>query len=74
MGYLADDIPNVRLPLGILSAITGDTVPFRWGYTEQRAFDEVKDLVHAARDHSRLPLDLFMWATAAHGMNESLSW
>ena len=57
VGYLADDIPNVRMPLGILSSITGDTVPFRWGYTKQRAFDEVKNLVHAARNHSRLPLD-----------------
>ena len=35
VGYLADDIPNVRIPMGVLSAITGDTVPFRWGYTEQ---------------------------------------
>ena len=57
VGYLADDIPNVRLPLGILSSITGITVPFWWGYTEQRAFDEVKELVHAARDHCRVPLD-----------------
>jgi hypothetical protein len=37
VGYLADDIPNIRLPLGVLSAITGDTVPFRWTHTEQRA-------------------------------------
>ena len=57
VGYLADDIPNVRIPMGILSAITGDTVPFRWGYTEQRAFDEVKKLVQQARDHHRVPLD-----------------
>ena len=57
VGYLADDIPNVRIPMGVLSSITGDTVPFRWGYTEQRAFEEVKDLVHAARKHSRVPLD-----------------
>ena len=57
VGYLADDIPNVRMPLGILSSITGDTVPFRWGYTEQRAFDEVKALVHTARNHHRVPLD-----------------
>ena len=35
VGYLADDIPNVRIPMGVLNAITGDTVPFRWGYTEQ---------------------------------------
>ena len=26
VGYLADDILNVRIPLGILSSITGDTV------------------------------------------------
>ena len=32
-------------------------MPFRWGYTEQRAFDEVKDLVHVARTHRRVPLD-----------------
>ena len=57
VGYLADDIPNVRIPMGILSSITGDTVPFRWGYTEQRAFDEVKVLVHKAREHHRVPLD-----------------
>jgi hypothetical protein len=57
VGYLADDIPNVRIPMGLLSSLTGDTVPFRWGYTEQRAFDEVKDLVHRAREHRRVPLD-----------------
>jgi hypothetical protein len=26
VGFLADDIPNVRIPLGVLSAITGDGV------------------------------------------------
>jgi hypothetical protein len=57
VGYLADDIPNVRIPMGILSSITGDTVPFRWSYTEQRAFDEVKELVQHARDHRRVPLN-----------------
>ena len=63
VGYLADDIPNVRIPLGILSSITGDTVPFRWGYTEQRAFEEVKQLVHTARNHHRVPLN---YSKAAH--------
>jgi hypothetical protein len=57
VGYLADDIPNVRIPMGVLSAITGDTVPFRWGFTEQRAFSEVKALVHDAREHRRVPLN-----------------
>ena len=57
VGYLADDVPNVRIPMGVLSSITGDTVPFRWGYTEQRAFDEVKTLVHQVRENRRVPLD-----------------
>jgi Reverse transcriptase (RNA-dependent DNA polymerase) len=57
--YLADDVPGVRLPLGILSAITsGDAVPFRWGYTEwQRAFGDVKQPIQAARDHRSRPLN-----------------
>ena len=56
VGYLADDIPNIRIPLRILSAITGDNVPFRWTHTEHRAFEEAKSLVHTARDHSRRPI------------------
>ena len=50
-------MPNVQIPMGILSAITGDAVPFRWGYTEQRAFEEVKSLVHTTQNHRRVPLD-----------------
>jgi hypothetical protein len=57
VGYLADDVPGVRVPMGVLSALTGDAVPFRWGYTEQRAFEDVKDLVERARSHHRVPLD-----------------
>jgi hypothetical protein len=34
--------------MGVLSAITGDTVPFWWGFTEQQAFKDMKALVHAA--------------------------
>ena len=39
-----------------LSKITGDAVPFRWGYTEQRAFEEVKSLTQKAWGHSRAPI------------------
>jgi hypothetical protein len=53
VGYLADNIPNICLPLGVLSAVTGDTVPFRWTHTEQRAFDEAKCLMQMAQNHSR---------------------
>ena len=56
VGFLADDIPNIRLPFRVLSAITGDTVPFRWTYTEQRVFDEAKHLTQMARGHSRRPV------------------
>jgi len=57
VGYLADDVPGVRIPMGILSALTGDTVPFRWTFTEQRAFEDVKHLVHEACSHCRVPLN-----------------
>ena len=52
VGYLVDDIPNVRIPMGTLSKITGDAVPFQWSYTKQCAFDEVKSLTQSAWDHS----------------------
>jgi len=57
VGFLADDIHKVRVPMGVLSEITGDTVPFRWEYTHQRAFDEVKQYVSNCKDHHRVPLD-----------------
>ena len=43
--------------MGILHGLTGDAVSFRWSYTEQRAFKDVKALVHAACGHRRVPLD-----------------
>ena len=62
IGYLVDDIPGIRLLLGILSAVTGDAVPFHWGYTKQHAFGDVKELVGAARDHCQWPLDYSLTA------------
>jgi len=56
VGYLADDVYRVRIPLGVLSAVCGDSVPFRWTSTEQRAFEEVKSRVAACADHHRVPL------------------
>jgi hypothetical protein len=55
-GYLADDISKVRVPMGVLSAITGDNIPFKWTNTEQRAFERVKHYVQACRDHCRVLL------------------
>jgi hypothetical protein len=45
VGYLADDLAEVRIPMAVLHALTGDTVPFRWEYTHQRAFQNVKSIV-----------------------------
>ena len=56
VSYLADDIPGIRILLGVLSAVTGDKVPFCWTYTEQRAFDEVKMLTQNARDYHHVPI------------------
>ena len=41
-GYLEDDIYKEQVPLGVLSAITSDNVPFKWTETKQWAFDRVK--------------------------------
>ena len=56
IGYLAEDIPNVRIPMGVLHGLTRDTVPFRWGFTEQCAFEDVKTLIQAAQDHNHVSL------------------
>ena len=57
VGYLADDIYKVQVPMGVLSAITGDSIPFKWDGTEQCMFEAVKCYVHACRDHQQVPLN-----------------
>ena len=56
IGYLAPNVPQIRLPMGVLTRLTGDKVPFLWSFTEQRAFDQIKDLVHGFRNHHRVSL------------------
>lgn len=34
VGYLADNVPGVCIPLGVLSSLTRGTVPFPWGISE----------------------------------------
>ncbi len=46
--------------MGQLSALTGSTTPFRWTYTEQRAFEEAKALAGACRSNHRVPIDYSM--------------
>ena len=57
VGYLADDIVMVCIPMGILTTLTGSEASFKWDYTHQRAFDEIKRLVHAHCTHHRVPLE-----------------
>ncbi|KIN99114.1 hypothetical protein M404DRAFT_78798, partial [Pisolithus tinctorius Marx 270] len=57
VGYLADDIYKVRVPLGVLAEASAETRPFRWTFTEQRAFETVKRYVAACAQHCRVPLD-----------------
>ena len=57
VGYLADDIYKVRVPLGVLAEACAETKPYQWGYTEQRAFETVKRYASACAPHCRVPLD-----------------
>ena len=57
VGYLADDIFKVRVPLGVLSEACAETRPFRWSYTEQRAFDTIKRYMSSCAPHSCVPLE-----------------
>ena len=43
--------------MGTLSSMTGSESTFVWDLPQQRAFDEIKRLLQAHRDHHRVPLD-----------------
>jgi len=57
VGYLADNIYKVCVPLGVLAEACAETKPYQWGYTEQRAFETIKRYVSACAPHCRVPLD-----------------
>jgi hypothetical protein len=42
--------------MGVLTTLTGDTVPFCWEYTHQRAFEDVKGIVVEGRGCHHVPL------------------
>jgi hypothetical protein len=56
VGYLADNIYKIRIPLGVLSEVTGDGIPFKWDYAQQWAFDTVKRYVSTCAPHCCVPL------------------
>ena len=55
VGFLADDIAGIQVPMGVLHSLTSSTVPFRWTETHQRAFDEVKDHVQRFMSTAMMP-------------------
>jgi hypothetical protein len=57
VGYLADDITGVRVPMGILHGICGANTHFRWTETHQRAFEQIKEYTAKFREHHRVPLN-----------------
>jgi len=57
VGYLAEDIYKVRVPLGVLAEACAKMRPYQWGYTEQCAFKMVKQYVAACAPHCCVPLD-----------------
>jgi len=57
VGFLAPDCKGIRIPMGYLSGLTSEGKVWRWGDTEQRAFDEVKKIVNDHRDQRREALD-----------------
>jgi hypothetical protein len=57
VGYLMNNLDHVRIPMGVLSALTSEGAPFRWTLMEQHAFNEVKDVIGWSRDLARVALD-----------------
>ncbi|EJD42916.1 DNA/RNA polymerase, partial [Auricularia subglabra TFB-10046 SS5] len=57
VGFLAPDCAGIRIPMGVLTPLTGVNRPWRWDATAQRAFDEVKQIVSAHRDQHRVAIN-----------------
>ncbi|KAJ3487529.1 hypothetical protein NLI96_g3480 [Meripilus lineatus] len=57
VGFLAPDCQGIRIPMAVLTPITGSTSIWRWTETHQRAFEEIKSIVQKFRDHRRTTLD-----------------
>ncbi|MDF5731950.1 MAG: reverse transcriptase [Rhizonema sp. PD38] len=57
VGYLADNVEGVCILMAALTRLTGDTVPFQWGITEQQSFNEIKILIEKHRNHNQITLN-----------------
>lgn len=57
VGYLANGIRNVRIPIAALTPLTRSKKMFWWGLTEQRAFEQVKTMVAEHCNQYRTDID-----------------
>lgn len=57
VSYLASNCKGIRIPMATLSTRTGSNRAWRWGPTEQRAFEEVKKIVSDHRNSCRVAID-----------------
>ena len=55
VGFLAPDCKDIHIPMAVLTPVAGSNASWRWGPTEQRAFQKVKDIAGGWRDHHRKP-------------------
>ncbi len=66
VGYLASGCEGIRVPMALLSKRAAAGSSWQWTPSEQRAFDEVKDIVEKWRDLRRVPLS---YETGAQKVN-----
>ena len=51
VGYLAPNIPKIRMPVQVLADMTRTDRSSHWNSLEQRAFDSIRMLVKDFREH-----------------------
>ncbi|PIL28086.1 hypothetical protein GSI_09840 [Ganoderma sinense ZZ0214-1] len=64
VGFLAPDCEGICIPMGVLAQLTSSARPWNWTDTYQRAFDQVKEIVHKWRNSRRTALDYLEGAPA----------
>ena len=57
VGFLAPNVPQIRIPMGHLNKLIEKNAPYNWTATMDRAFEKVKELVQVFRDCHRIPID-----------------
>lgn len=57
VGYLASGCNKIRVPMALLSKRAAVSLAWQWGLTEQRAFNEVCEIVQKWRDLRRVAIN-----------------